>query len=86
MLQITEQLIFRPASELPAADLNGKEVMVLNPRDGWHTGTIYTFKEEGKAYRVGIYSDRQREMLPHDFYVAWALLPDSVEMSRKFED
>lgn len=86
MPQITEQLIFRSASELPAADLNGKEVMVLNPRDGWHVGTIYTFQEEGNVYRVSIYSDRQCEMLPHDFYIAWALLPDSVDMSRKFQD
>ncbi|CAI0986750.1 hypothetical protein [Serratia proteamaculans] len=43
---ITESLVFRPASELPTADLDGKSVLVLNPCDGWHEGHIRAFEED----------------------------------------
>lgn len=81
----TEQLVFRPASELPTAELNGQEVLVLNPRDGWHEGTIYAFKDNGKVYYVGIYTSLMKELTPHDCYITWALLPDSIELGSKFK-
>ncbi|UAN58010.1 hypothetical protein [Serratia sp. JSRIV004] len=83
--QVTEQLIFRPASELPTADLDGKSVLVLNPCDGWHEGHIRAFEEDGEVYHIGIHTWLMEEMIPHDFYVAWALLPNSLELSEKFE-
>lgn len=83
---IIESLVFRPASELPTGDLNGRAVLVLNPCDGWHEGTIYTFREDGEVYRIGIFTPMMAEMTPHDFYVAWALLPDSIELSEIFKD
>lgn len=83
---VTESLVFRPASELPTADLDGRDVLVLNPCDGWHEGKIRSWEEDGKIYHVGIYTFMMDEMTPHDFYVAWALLPSSLELSEKFED
>lgn len=83
--QITKSLVFRPASELPTADLNGKDVLVLNPCDGWHEGHIRAFEEDGEVYHIGIHTWSMDEMTPHDFYVAWALLPDSIDLSEKFE-
>ncbi|MEB7886054.1 hypothetical protein [Serratia fonticola] len=82
---VTESLVFRPASELPTADLDGKGVLVLNPCDGWHEGHIRAWEENGEVYHVGIYTFMMDEMTPHDFYVAWALLPNSLELSEKFE-
>lgn len=84
--QVTEQLIFRPASELPTADLDGKSVLILNPCDGWHEGHIRAWEENGEVYHIGIYTFMMDEMTPHDFYVAWALLPNSLELSEKFAD
>lgn len=84
--QVTEQLTFRPASELPTADLDGRDVLVLNPCDGWHEGEIHAWEESGEVYHVGIYTFMMDEMTPHDFYVAWALLPNSLELSEKFKD
>ncbi|WP_447870262.1 hypothetical protein [Serratia fonticola] len=83
--QVIEQLIFRPASELPTADLDGENVLILNPCDGWHEGHIRAWEEDGEVYHVGIYTFMMVEMMPHDFYVAWALLPDGNVLSEKFE-
>ncbi|WP_025118814.1 MULTISPECIES: hypothetical protein [unclassified Serratia (in: enterobacteria)] len=83
--RVIEQLVFRPASELPTADLDGKDVLILNPCDGWHEGHIRACEEDGEVYHVGIYTFMMDEMTPHDFYVAWALLPDSIVLSEKFE-
>lgn len=82
---VIEQLIFRPASELPTADLDGENVLILNPCDGWHEGHIRAWEEGGEVYHVGIYTFMMVEMTPHDFYVAWALLPDGNVLSEKFE-
>ncbi|MDX7988645.1 hypothetical protein FE392_15115 [Xenorhabdus sp. 12] len=69
---VAESLVFRPASELPTLDMNGKEVLLLNPCDGWHIGYV-RFWDDG-------------EYEPRYFYVAWALLPDGLKMSDLFED
>lgn len=82
---VTESLVFRPASELPTADLEGRDVLVFNPCDGWHEGRVLAFREDGEIYHVGIYTWLVDEMTPHDFYVAWALLPDSIALSEKFK-
>lgn len=82
---VTESLVFRPASELPTADLDDHAVLVLNPCDGWHEGYIRVLEEDGEVYHIGIYTWSMDEMTPHDFYVAWALLPDSIALSEKFE-
>ncbi|WP_261666910.1 hypothetical protein [Erwinia mallotivora] len=82
---ITQQLIFRPASEKPTAEMFNKYVLVYNPCDGWHEGTIHAFEEDGEIYHVGIYGFMMDEMMPHSFYVAWALLPDGIELGKKFE-
>ncbi|AQT63682.1 hypothetical protein B0W01_06785 [Serratia marcescens] len=82
---VTESLVFRPASELPTADLDDQAVLVLNPCDGWHEGYVRALEDEGEVYHVGIYTWSMDEMTPHDFYVAWALLPESIALSEKFE-
>jgi len=82
---VTESLVFRPASELPTADLDGCAVLVLNPCDGWHEGHIRVFEEDGEAYLIGFHTWLMDEMTPHDFYIAWALLPDGIELSEEFE-
>lgn len=83
--RVLEYLTFRPASEGPTADLHGRDVLVLNPCDGWHEGIIHAIEEDSAVYKVGIYTWAMEEMTPHDFYIAWALLPDSIAMSEKFE-
>lgn len=80
-----EQLTFRPASEKPTADLHGRDVLVLNPCDGWHEGVIHALEGDGEVYGTGIYTWTMKEMTPHDFYIAWALLPDVIALSNKFE-
>lgn len=82
---INRELVFKPATELPTADLDESYVIVLNPCDGWHIGTIHAFEEDGEVYQVGIYTSFSHEVTPHDFYIAWALLPDSLELSELFE-
>ncbi|MBI0275678.1 hypothetical protein I6H07_07495 [Hafnia alvei] len=84
--RVMEYLTFRPASETPTADLDGRHVLVLNPCDGWHTGVIRALKENDEVYDVGIYTFSMHEMTPHDFYVAWALLPDLQGLGERFEN
>ncbi|MGE9552948.1 hypothetical protein ACQPT2_17445 [Erwinia amylovora] len=81
---LTEKLTFRPASEKPTAEMDDKDVLVYNPCDGWHEGTIHTFEEDGEIYDVGIYCFLMDEMTPHDFYVAWALLPEHEKIDKQF--
>lgn len=83
--QINEGLVFRPASELPTEDLDGRDVIVLNPCDGWHIGEIRADRD-GDDFYIGIYQWSYNEMTPHSFYVAWALLPDGLALSEKFQD
>ncbi len=52
---VTESFVFRPASELPTADFDGRCVLVLNPCDGWHDGYIRAFVEYGEVYHLGIH-------------------------------
>lgn len=66
---VTDSLVFRPADEKLTPEMDGKTVLVLNPCDGY----------------IGIYTWGMSELTPHDFYVAWALLPDEIELSNKFE-
>lgn len=82
---VTESLVFRPASELPTEDLDGREVIVLNPCDGWHIGEIRADRDDDDFY-IGIYDWPCEQMYPHSFYVAWALLPDGIALSEKFQD
>lgn len=84
--QITEQLLFRPASEKPVAGMDGKDVLVYNPCDGYHIGQIHAFEEDGEIYDIGIYSWGMDEYTPHSFYVAWALLPDKHNLIEQFPD
>ncbi len=83
---VIEYLVFRPASELPTVDLNGRDVLVLNPCDGYHVARVLSFEENSEAYQTGIYAWLMDEFLPHDSYVAWALLPDGIALREKFED
>ncbi|WET16703.1 hypothetical protein P2W49_09760 [Yersinia intermedia] len=79
--QVIENLVFRPADEKPTSDMDGKTVLLLNPCDGYHIG----FVRDSYGY-TGIYTWLMSELTPHDFYVAWALLSDDIELSNKFED
>ncbi|WP_446470807.1 hypothetical protein [Xenorhabdus stockiae] len=79
---VKESLIIRPASEQPTFDMDGKEVLVLNPCDGWHIGYVHFWNE--KEYN-GIYRWIGEEFEPRYFYVAWALLPDGLKVSNAFE-
>lgn len=81
---VIEQLTFRPASEKPTEDLDEREVIVINPCDGWHIGEIRVDRDSDDCY-IGIYDWPGAEMTPHSFYVAWALLPNGIELSEKFE-
>ncbi|MCB4843422.1 hypothetical protein AB7360_03305 [Providencia alcalifaciens] len=80
----TYRISFQTRSELPTEDLDGKEVIVLNPCDGWHIGYIQVDKDEDDCF-IGIYYSPGEIMRPHSFYVAWALLPDGIALSDKFE-
>ncbi|WP_340618857.1 hypothetical protein [Xenorhabdus entomophaga] len=80
---VTESLVIRPASEQPTFDMNGKEVLVLNPCDGWHIGYV-RFWDEGEY--SGIHRWIGEEFEPRYFYVAWALLPDGLKIGDVFED
>lgn len=84
--QVTEQVVFRPASEKLTKELDGKWLILLNPCDGWHIAHVVAFEEGGEVYHVGAYQFAGGEFEPHDFYVAWALLPDSINLSSHFED
>ncbi|MBZ7570086.1 hypothetical protein FML10_28740 [Klebsiella grimontii] len=84
--QITEALTFRPASEKPTKDLDGRWVILLNPCDGWHVAHILAFEEDGEVYHVGVYQFAGGEFEPHEFYVAWALLPESLTLASHFDD
>lgn len=77
----TDSLVFHPADEKPKPDMDGKTVLLLNPCDGYHIG--YVRDSDGYA---GIYTWLMSELTPHDFYVAWVLLPDDIDLSNKFED
>ena len=68
--RLMEYLTFRPASENPTEDLDGRHVLVLNPCDGWHTGIIRTLKDNDEVNDVGIYTWMMDELTPHDFYIA----------------
>lgn len=83
--RILEYLTFRPASEKPTVDLHGRDVLVLNPCDGWHKGVIHALEDAEGVCSVGIYTWAMKEMVSHDFYVAWALLPDTLALSEKFK-
>lgn len=78
--QFIDILSFRPASEKLTPEMDRKAVLVLNPCDGYHVGYVFDFDGD-----IGIYTWDMSEMTPHDFYVAWALLPNSIELSEKFE-
>ncbi|MCG3463104.1 hypothetical protein L7G72_14880 [Xenorhabdus bovienii] len=80
---ITEPLVIRPASEQPAFDMDGKEVLIYNPCDGWHIGYV-SFCDEGEY--SGIHPWMGAAFEPRYFYVAWALLPDGLKISNTFED
>ncbi|EKN3779757.1 hypothetical protein RSG63_004206 [Yersinia enterocolitica] len=77
----TDSLVFHPADEKPKPDMDGKTVLLLNPCDGYHIGYV----RDSDGY-TGIYTWLMSELTPHDFYVAWVLLPDDIDVSNKFED
>lgn len=79
--QFIKSLSFHPASEKLTPEMDGKTALVLNPCDGYHIG--YVRVVDGYA---GIYTWFMSELTPHDFYVAWVLLPDDIDVSNKFED
>jgi len=83
--RVNHELVFRPASELPTADLDDMSVLVFNPCDGYHIGYIRAMEEDGEIYHTGIYTWLMDEMTPHDFYVAWALLPDGIDVGACFK-
>ncbi|CQH62163.1 hypothetical protein [Yersinia frederiksenii] len=77
---VADSLVFHPADEKPTPDMGGKTVLLLNPCDGYHIGYVRDFD----GY-TGIFTWLMSELTPHDFYVAWALLPDNIDLSNKFE-
>ncbi|HEK1044407.1 hypothetical protein I5E72_04795 [Proteus terrae] len=83
-MQISTELVFRPASELPTEDLDGREVIIINPCDGWHLGIIRV-ERDGDWVHIGIHPWMGSEMTPHDFYTAWALLPNIYDISQKYD-
>lgn len=84
--QKTETLSFRPASEKLTEELDGRRVILLNPCDGWHVAHIIALEEDGEVYHVGSYQFAGDEFEPHEFYVAWALLADSLSLANNFDD
>jgi len=73
---VTEQLIFRPASEKPTEEMEGRDVLIFNPCDGWHEASVRVYRDEGSVYHIGIYPFMGEEYEPHSFYIFWALLPE----------
>ncbi|MES3574248.1 hypothetical protein [Enterobacter cloacae] len=81
---ITEQLIFRPASEKPTEEIEGQEVLIFNPCDGWHEASVRVYRDEAEVYHIGFYPSMGEEFTPHDFYIFWALLPDWKPLREHF--
>jgi len=84
--QIDETLIFRPASEKITEEYDGRWVILLNPCDGWHIAHVLASEEGGEVYHVGAYQFAGHEFEPHEFYVSWALLPDSSVLAKHYEN
>lgn len=76
-------LEFHSADVCLTEEMDGRDVIVYNPCDGWHTGYISSDREGDDCY-VGIYDFPGSELYPHTFYIAWALLPDSDLISEQF--
>ncbi|KGT91253.1 hypothetical protein NG99_16945 [Erwinia typographi] len=83
---LAHQVIFRPASEKPTAEMAGKNALVYNLCDGWHEGTIHVFEDDGEVWHVGIYAWGMEEFAPNSFYIAWALLPDNDDIDKHFAE
>lgn len=85
---VIETLTFRPASEMPTANMDGMDVIVFNPCDGWHHAVVRVCEDdkgEEPPY-ISIDDHYYNELRPHEFYVAWALLPESLSFGDKFID
>lgn len=83
---VIEQLVFRPASVKPTADMDGVEVLVYNPCDGWHLGEISVIEDDDGTDPPYIYirGPHFSELEPHSFYVAWAVLPNGLKFGEHF--
>ncbi|EMJ9774429.1 hypothetical protein RGO69_001193 [Morganella morganii] len=77
------QLEFYSADVRPTEEMDGMDVIVYNPCDGWHTGEVMAFRE-GDECDVGLYSSPGNEFTPHSFYTAWAILPDPELLDAAF--
>ncbi|CDG18312.1 conserved protein of unknown function [Xenorhabdus doucetiae] len=64
--------------------MNGKEVLLLNPCDGWHIGYV-RFWEDGEYNGIYPWIPIEEYELRY-FYIAWVLLPDGLRISDRLED
>ncbi len=77
------QLEFYSADVRPTEDMDGKYVIVYNPCDGWHNGSVRVYRD-GDECDIGIYPFLGDEFTPHSFYTAWAIMPDSELLDAAF--
>ena len=82
--QVTESLVFRPASELPTAELNGRAVLVFNP-------VMVGMMD------LSVREKRMARFITSAFTLGWAvrccrtistspaLLPDESKLAEQFE-
>ncbi|WP_392552889.1 hypothetical protein RHO14_03235 [Orbus wheelerorum] len=69
------ELEVHSSSELPRPEDWTKEAILFNKCDGYHIAHKIVFNDDGSF--DGFY-DFTMNRFDKDFYVAWAILPDSV--------
>lgn len=75
MDELTTEITFFQASEIPNPEDQDADFLLLNPCDGYHLATaLFVDGEFNGFYPWGM----EEEYLPDEFYIAWAKLPDSV--------
>ncbi|NTZ48379.1 hypothetical protein FCM30_21825 [Lelliottia aquatilis] len=73
---VIESLIFRPGTELPATDMDGRDVLVYQLCDGWLLGRVSVIEDDdGEPPYVTIDDYRHNILRP----AMWAYLPDYGE-------
>lgn len=68
-------LEFRSVGNVPTRALNGRSFLLYNQCDGYHIAEAM-FAGDGKFQHFHFFA--RGEAIEDDFYVAWAVLPDTL--------
>lgn len=79
-----ESLTFWPSSHNPTSDMRGKAALLLSACHGYHLVERLEFDVSGGF--LGFFVGDSGPMVPHVSFIAWALLPCSITLSKKFPD